>query len=504
MAIIDGTGGFNPSTGSSTLFVAYGNDLVNLSTGLGYSVNLTAGNRSEFATFLDNFFQVNGIDNNHRFNRTTWIDETLARKAPIAKFILSAKTRLFLGNVKYNGTTYASRVWYSDLPKNNDIQYGIEYGTDLQSSSQNTQVSSAGSYFVTRNIKPGDPLTITTGPNSGQYTVASIGSETTLTLVETLPNASSGDTFWVGQNWFDVNTNDGDTITGLGANDDRVLCFKRRSLWRYDGLTLRQVQGVPGTTSHRSIVNVRESTFYFHPTGVYMYDGTTAQLISRAIQPYIDGVTSNNYSNIVAWPIGLDTYRVYLGNVNNTSTGLTVNNCFLDYNTATQTWSPGSLTDNIVCRTLWLNSNIDSTFLGDDSGNVFQDQVGYSDNGVAIPWSVEIGYIFPTVLQRGFVIHSDVSIESEFTGIQVHADKGRGTSVFYKLYGTPDKIDKTWRPLGSLQEEITNFYFDRDQPRFAKGINIKLSEESTTPGPVITRVDVFNKPTTKRFIKEGP
>jgi hypothetical protein len=82
---------------------------------------------------------------------------------------------------------------------------------------------------------------------------------------------------------------------------------------------LKQVKDVPGTASHRSIVNIRGYTIYFHggledKTGFYLYDGVTSQQISRPIQPYIDGITSTNYDNVVAWREG-DEYRAYVGDI---------------------------------------------------------------------------------------------------------------------------------------------------------------------------------------------
>lgn len=493
MANTDGLGPYTGSTGTEILFSCYGNDIVNLSSGAGYNQNLTSGSKAEFAPFLDALFMVNGVNNNRRFNGTLWLDETARRHAPIAKYILSARTRIFLGNISYLGTTYASRVWFSDLPKNNDIQYGIEYGTDLNQLAGNPHVFSTLANFKTRGVKVGDPFTITTGANAGEYIVQSIDTEQQVTLTTPMVSTVTGSSFWVGRNWFDVNTNDGDVITGLGENNDRVLVFKRLSLFRYDGSTLRKVKGVPGTTSQRSVVNIKNWTFYANDQGLWRYDGVTSELISRGVQDIIDGIPSANLSSLVGWVRDGEVYRIFLGNISNSETGLTMTNAVLDFDTATNTLSPGTLADSITCSASWINSSSQDTYLGTTTSQVMKDNTGYSHNGTPISWKVEDGFNFPV----------DPSTDTEMKSIQIHTQRGRNVAVKYKLYGTPDKIDKDWRSLGDLHERVTTIEFDRKEDRFARGINIMFTESGAVAGPIIERFDVFHLPHTRKELKES-
>lgn len=497
---IDGLGGYNPITGAPKLFVAYGNDIVDLGAGTGYNQNLTAGSLAEFASLLDAEFMVNGVNTNRRYltASNTWVDETARKHAPIADYILSSRSRIFLANINMgniSGLKFQSRVWFSDLPRNNDITYGLEYGTDLAQTGGSPTVSSASAFFKTRNIKPGDPFTIVTGANAGEYIVFTIDSETQITLVDPLISTATGSTFYTGRNYFDVNTNNSDVITGIAENDSKILVFKRRSLYRFDGNSERQVKGVPGTTSHRSIANVSSYTFYFHETGIWRYGGLTSELASRAIQDYIDGMDPAFYGSVVGWTVGNDIYRVYIGNVNNADKNLVVPNCILDYDTATQSWSPGKIADEITAKTDWIVSDSQSVYLGTTTDEVLKDNSSFLDNNTPIEWSVETGFFFPV----------DPDTDTEMISINVHVDFNRGGTVLYKLYGTPTSVTKEWLPLGDIKDQITTLPLDRMHQRFARGINIKVNDiasgrQPQQPGPVLTRIAVFHRPRTRRVV----
>ena len=195
---------------------------------------------------------------------------------PRARYVKTVGNKLYLADLTYASTNFRSRIWNSNLPKNNDIQWGYDTGTSLTQTARSKTVSNSTSTtgFITYGIKTGDPFFITTGSNAGEYTVDTVDSEYQITLFEEMKNSVTGSTFWVGSNFLDTRTNDGDYIRGLGENDNKLLIFKRESLHTYDEKQLRQVRDVPGTTSHRSIINLRENTYYFHDTGIYQFDGT--------------------------------------------------------------------------------------------------------------------------------------------------------------------------------------------------------------------------------------
>ena len=492
MANILGIFGFNPSGGSDVLLAVYGNDIVNVSSGAGYGQNYLSTNRAEFEAFLDKAWVVNNQSVFRFFDGSTWTKTGTQVRAPRATYIKRFKNKLYLGIVTIQGTTYNSRVWYSDLPANDTLTWGFETQTNLQQAVGSNIVNSPGAQFKTYGIKVGDPLVILTGPNAKTYFISSVLSETQLSLTENLLVSDPADTYWVGGNWFDVNTNDNDILTGFGENSDRLLVFKKESLHRYDGNSLRRIKGSPGTTTQRSVVTAGQYTYYFHNTGIYRTDAVTSQLISRPVQEYIDGITSTNFDDIVAWKLDEDVVRFFLGNISNSKTGFTLNRCILDYDIPSQTWSPGQLPFNVLCATSWLESQARNLYLGTDQDEVYQDNTGNADGGTTpIPWNMETNWKFPYT----------TSVDTEFTRVQIFVRQGRNIKVRYKLYATPNAISKEWLPLGDTKESFTELKIPMDSNRYGRGIKFLLSEYSANEGPIVEKIVFFSRPRTARTIQ---
>ena len=433
----------------------------------------------EFDVFLDYLIGVNGTDKNQVYNQAAWFDGGARARMPIGNLVKTVGNKVYLANLSYVGTNYSSRVWFSDLPKNDDITWGYETGTNLVTTALSSVVRSANAGFLAYNIKVGDPFFIMTGTNAGQYTVNTIDSDQQITLVEAMKNTATGSTYWVGSNWFDARRSDGDTIKGLGENDNKLLVFKKESLFRYDEKELRRVKGAVGTTSHRSITNVRENTYYFHDTGVYRYDSLSTFLISRPIQDWIDGISSSSYDSIVGWKDG-DILYMFVGDISNTAKGISLTNAILIYDTAAQAWDIGMLNNTIKVASETTVSGTRTVFLGDTSDKVIIWNSGTADITAPIPWSFSTIYHFP----------GGVYNVVDFEKAEVHTIDGRGISLYYKLYGA-NSIDNQWQPLGDINDDVTTFYFKRGTR--GRGIAFKFQENSTRSPTVLGRIDIWVK-----------
>lgn len=482
---MEGIYGLNRSSGLNRLFAVYGNDVVDVDVGTGFSLNLTSGNKAEFATYLDYAFLVNGYDGTKAYDGSSWYTSGYRVHCPIARYIKPYKTKLYLGYLTIGNKTFGSRVWGSDLPYNNDIRWGIEWGGDLSQSSSSATITSAGSAFITQGIKVGDPVFILDGANKGEYTVLTIDSETQITLTSTLTNAVSGTNFIIGSNFFDVETNNNDVIRGLGENSSRLLIFKLFSLHTYNGATLLPVVGALGTSSHRSIINVRGYTLYFHgsetnKTGYYLFDGSQTVKVSQAIQPFIDGIDSDNYPDIVSWNEG-NLMRSWVGDIDNSQYGISLDNVIVSFDVVNNKWSVDPTPKTIRCATTYLEDNMQKIFLGDSVGEVFQTPSGYSHDGTAISFIMETGPHYPAGSEQNININR----------IQVISRDAKGVRVSYKLYNNPSAVDDTWHPLGQITDDKTEFDLVPGH-KIGAGINLRCDEESTTkPTLKIEKFSIF-------------
>lgn len=430
--------------------------------------------------FLNYAFFVNGSNANYSYSQAgAWSTTTNLSDSPIAKYIENYFTRLYLGNITIRGTAYPSRVWFSDLPKNNAITWDHETGSDLAQSIGSAVVTSAGSSFITRNIKVGDPFIIESGSNLGQYIVRTVDSETQITLTTTLAATQSGNNFWVGGNWFDVNTDDGDVIQGFGKNSNELLVFKKLSLHRYNVSTqnLRQVKGVAGTTSPRSIVDLNEYTYYYDSSSssIRRYDGRTAIIISLGIDDILLGMSSAMRTEVVGWATNGTAVEFYIGDIT-TRDGETIDKCVVVWDTITETWSTRSLPWIVEQSANWVQSSKLETYVGTSIGKVLKVADGYTYDTYDISFRIKDRAIFPE--------GKDVLVD--FQRIRVLIDNGQGDiHLRYKILYMP-KDDGTWTHSewvdmrGRADSEMVEFVMKDDQTRRGTGIIVEIIQSSGT------------------------
>ena len=452
-------------------------------------VSFNAAAFMDSANFLDYAFFVNGVEANYSYSSgDAWSATTNLGDDPIAKYIRNHKVRLYLGNVKINSTWYRSRVWYSDFPKNNQITWGLETGTDLSATSGSAVVTSAGSTFETNNIKVGNPFTIEDGNNAGEYKVRTIDSETQITLTKTLANTEASKTFWVGGNFFDVRTDDGDVITGFGENSNEILVFKRLSLHRYNAQagTLRQVKNIPGTGSFRSVIDLNDFTYYYEPSksAVRRFDGSSSIIISNPIEDLLENISSSMRDKVVGWDVN-ERAEMFIGDTT-TRDGESISNCVVVWDTITETWSTRSLPFEIEAATKWIQSGKKDTYLGTSDSKVIKADSGYSYAGTAMAFELTDQPLFP----QG----KDIIVN--FDRIRVWIKNGHAIQLLYKLFYMPGDGtswgNSDWIPVrGKADAELTEFSLSDQELRRAAGIQIRFVQSSSEESFVLERYKIY-------------
>lgn len=526
MANINGLKGFNPSSGTSRLLAAYGNDIINVSTGTGYSLNLN-GNNVEMEVFLNRVFlqNYNARPVTYETSANKWTTALLGR-TPRSKFIKAFKNRLYLGYCQFSRPsipisylddsepTFPSRVFYSDLPTGwstfSNLTWGMEW-SGIGTIYRNTNFIEAHdtdlpglkyANFVSSNIKVGDPLYITNyapgnpsfNPSTTGYIVTSIESPYRLRLNKTFTNTSNGIQFWVGSNWFDVSPDDNDEITGMGENSDRLLIFKLLSLWFYTGSQLRKVKDAVGTSSHRSIVNHKGNTYYFHGSnplisGIYMYDGVNSMRISRGIDPFIRGMAASAFDDVVAWKEG-EELRWYLGTLTNTNYNISMSNAVATLNTVTGAWDVSPIADVVTCSTVFRTSGQEDTYVGTSDDQVLKMSSGNSFNGSAINALLDTKPYYP----------AGTDVINDFTKIQVIGRAVKGTKVKYKLWDTPRDVDDEWYALGELTGDKTELDIQTEHNQ-GSGIQLRFEDVGTLENDAfVEKFTIFYKPDRRRFL----
>lgn len=142
--------------------------------------------------------------------------------------------------------------------------------------------------------------------------------------------------------YFEVDTDDGDVIRGLGGIGGRLTIYKEYSLHTWDGYERRKIEGAPGVNSARSIVQIGGWEYYFNRRGVYRFNGSGTQYISDPVKPYIDGISAASSYTCCAGEKDLH-YYLYIGDVSNEDLDIEERGIILDFDTVTGNWSIHSI-----------------------------------------------------------------------------------------------------------------------------------------------------------------
>ena len=300
-------------------------------------------------------------------------------------------------------------------------------------------------------------------------------------------------------NWFEVDPDDGDVVKGLGVNANRLLVFKENSLHRYDTNTRYQVPGCPGTVSQRTVKNIQGFTLYLHSSGVWAYDGASSILVSRSIQPYIDGMSSISLGEACAYVKG-DHYYCFIGNVINSKEDINEDNVLLDLDISKKAWTIHNLAD---IPTIFIEFRDDRsevqydasdvtynsaditydggisaesrTYIGTKDGQVWQFLNGNSDGGTPIRFEI---------ITREIYLENRDAIKNLYK-LFVYTRKGTSLIVQFKIDGGE------WKNLGPLNRETTELRFPPGTR--CRKVQLRFSEYTTAQQPTLEALSIYYK-----------
>jgi len=207
--------------------------------------------------------------------------------------------------------------------------------------------------------------------------------------------ASDGTITWDTTNdWFYVETSDGDVITALAKNKTYLIIFKENSMFRYDGTfgatNLKPISWKLGTVSQESVVLDENLILFYSRKGVTMSLGGEPKVVSRSIQPIIDRVNQANLGDICAGMDG-DHYLVYVGTLTSALPGdsSALSRVIIDYDISQNLCTYHTIPDTPMAFGSYTSSGAKLLSFGDANGEVFRWNYGTTDDGTAIATNIE-------------------------------------------------------------------------------------------------------------------
>lgn len=262
----------------------------------------------------------------------------------------------------------------------------------------------------------------------------------------TIPDA--GVIAWTGgdSGYYDVQTDDGDFITGLHTRRDRLLIFKNHYIEGRDSYFRRisMVRGL-GTPANDTIVTINNKTYFFNlddstSTGIYEYGSSDPIKISNPIQDLIDDIVLNDpKTQFFATKQGMN-YILHIG----TTQGM--NNVVVCYNTIHQAWSYWSYPSTISCFAPYNEDNIILPYYGTKEGRVYKMNGNQDEyyNGIE---NTEKNIILNI---RTHPIHcSNPHLFKDFTEVHIFDENPIKSSIRYQ-------IDRgRWKRAGVVKDRVS-------------------------------------------------
>ena len=186
-------------------------------------------------------------------------------------------------------------------------------------------------------------------------------------------------------NFIDFGYDDGDEITGGASALDRLIVFKRYSMWKYDEYERKQIAQV-GCDSYRSIISLGDALYWFNRDGFWRWTGNTPELISYKVQPLINAMVATTLGNVVATVHDGFEYRAFIGTV--TVEGNTYTNAWYCFDTRTENQYIRCTYDTATSACEYIESSKKRAYFGNNDGYVMKFSTAvdgvYSDNTNAI------------------------------------------------------------------------------------------------------------------------
>ena len=194
----------------------------------------------------------------------------------------------------------------------------------------------------------------------------------------------------VNGNWIRINPDDGGNVTAFAEVSTNVIIFKNTGMYRIDSVAKTTDPDLIfpiGCYSQENVCVCQDKVYYFGGNGLYSTDGTYPQLISRVgLNDFIAAIPPAYWPNVA---LGADDFNVYASIGNITLNYVTYNNVVLKYSVLDQSCSVHYYGNQFRAFTQYTNIANGRNMIGADiNGNVQTLNLGTTDNGVAIPYSL--------------------------------------------------------------------------------------------------------------------
>lgn len=368
----------------------------------------------------------NGIDNYQTWDPTNGF--TYYPEAPKPRWLVSYQNRVHGGNTPGSvGRDYFSSVDFTGAPGEDsyitqnynsgatsiEINDAIFLGGNNPNLSANNPSSTGMNWLGTLGVGGSNSESIIVTGITATVSGNDVTGPYTITLQSALQNnhtqydVISNDDPWYSDNnnasssnYFDPN-NIGAIIQGDVVNNNLVLHKSSGGLYLYNGNTISNplqpnnpAFNAPGNASVSpfAIDQINGNEFFLNHDGVYIYTGGYPTNISYSVYDFIQNMDPQQYQNAPGVAFN-QKYYLAIGTVTD-NLGYTIPNCILVYDYILNFWETYSFDTLPLCWCVVVDGNGQQQLLfGDETGQVYQYNVGIANNGKPANAIVETHYL---------------------------------------------------------------------------------------------------------------
>lgn len=277
---------------------------------------------------------------------------------------------------------------------------------------------------------------------------------------------------WTSGNYFDVPSQaisttgtTGDIITAMAVHQDRLIIFKSRSIYAWDGNSLIEITRNHGCVGKRAYCQVENHLYFADNDGIYALSGNFIDKVSKKIQATWDVIPAARKGEIVMKYFNGKVYIATAAAGSSTNNIVLVNYPNLPQDSEGQhPWSYWSSSDSvnsplaISCFAVYTSSttaapilvgglaNAQSMCIQLESGNAdVTHSTGLSDLSINSYWKSKV-FTLPSRHRRQFITYMSQSVASNLNVI-TSFDFDAVTSLnTYQMFSTGAAVysDKAW------------------------------------------------------------
>jgi len=173
-----------------------------------------------------------------------------------------------------------------------------------------------------------------------------------------------------------------ESITGLTTMFNLLIVFKTNSIWSWNETSSNEIASI-GCKSSKSIQKIGNSLYWINNNGIYKWSGGEPILISKKVQPFLDGIENEQALRATISTVYNLEYRVYVGNV--TVDGYEYKNTWLCFDTIKEKWYIRCTGDDVTSSITYNPFGGQETLFGSSNGYVYEfanslDEIYNDDN----------------------------------------------------------------------------------------------------------------------------